>query len=179
MTEKSKILYEGKYIRLMSRDTWEYAERMNCSGVVFIMAVTEDNRAILCEQYRAPVQKSVIEVPAGLVNDVPGEKEESLEEAAKRELLEETGYQAERMVLMLEGPAAAGSSSVLIHFYRAEGLKKIASGGGDETENITVHEVPLKDFDFWLRRMQSQGKLIDPRVLSVPHLVHSKVFGGR
>ena len=175
---KRKVLYEGQYIRFVARGTWEYAERINCSGIVFIAAVTGDDKIILCEQFRVPVDLHVIEIPAGLVSDPGAPCDETFEEAAKRELLEETGYQAEKMVKMVEGPAAAGSSSAMIVFYRAVGLKKVASGGGDETENIIVHEVPLKGIDTWLREREKEGKAIDPKVFTVLYLVRSAIFGG-
>ncbi|HTL48684.1 MAG TPA: NUDIX hydrolase [Verrucomicrobiae bacterium] len=178
MNPERKVLYEGQYIRFVAKGTWEYAERINCSGIVFIAAVTDDDKIILCEQFRVPVDRHVIEIPAGLVNDGVAKHEETLEEAAKRELLEETGYEAQKMVRMIEGPAAAGSSSAMIVFFRALGLKKVASGGGDETENIVVHEVPLKGIDTWLQTMEEKGKAIDPKVFTVLYLVRSTLYGG-
>jgi ADP-ribose pyrophosphatase len=115
-----KILYEGKYMRLVSQSTWEYAERINCAGVVFIIAVTEDEKIVLCEQHRVPVNNDVIEIPAGLVRDTAASQEESFEDAAKRELLEETGYEAQEVVLLFDGPAAVGSSSAIVHFLLGE-----------------------------------------------------------
>ena len=173
---KIKILYEGKYIRMVSCDTWEYAERVNCSGVVFIIAVTEDEKIVLCEQYRVPVQKHVIEIPAGLVNDGCLTQEETFEEAAKRELLEVTGYEAGKVVFMTNGPAAPGSSSALIRFYRAEGIKKVSSGGGDATENIKVHEVPLTGIEAWLQQKEREGKLVDPKIYAALYLIQSAYF---
>jgi len=172
-----RVLYEGRYIRLVAKDAWEFAERINCSGVVFIVALTKDQKLVLCEQYRVPVGKHVIEIPAGLVNDTGAPGNETFEDAARRELLEETGYDSTHVVKMMEGPAAAGSSSAIIVFYRAYGLKKVASGGGDETENIKVHEVALSDIDVWLESMTKAGKVIDPKVFTVLYMIQSRVFG--
>lgn len=180
MTDKnSEILYQGRFLRLINRDGWEFAERINCKGVVFILAVTDDNKIVLCEQYRVPVGNHVIEIPAGLVSDSRATAHESFEEAAKRELLEETGYQAESMSLIMEGPAAVGSSSAMVHFYRARGLKKVASGGGDETENIRVHEVPLEQIDSWLEELQSQKKYIEPKIFTALYFLRSETFRDR
>jgi len=180
MTDQNdKILYEGQYLRLINRKGWEFAERINCAGVVFILAVTNDDKIVLCEQYRVPVGNSVIEIPAGLVSDTEATLGETFEDAAKRELLEETGYQAEKMTLIMEGPAAVGSSSAMIHFYRAERLEKVASGGGDETENIIVHEVALQDIDSQLRKWQMQRKYIEPKIFTALYFLSSKIFGSR
>lgn len=176
MAEPAEILYEGKYLRFMRRGNWEYAERKDCTGVVFIVAMTEEQKIVLCEQYRIPVGKTIIEIPAGLVEDKAEFANESLETAARRELHEETGYEAQTMTPLFQGPAAPGSSSAIIHFYLAGGIRKTGPGGGDETENIIVHEVPLESADKWLRQMESDGRLIDPKVFSALHLLQSRVF---
>lgn len=177
---KHEVLYEGKYIRLISKDTWEYVERVHCSGVVVIVAVTDAGKLILCEQYRVPIAKPSIELPAGLVNDSAENAEESFEDAAKRELLEETGYCAERMHSLFEGPAASGSSSVMLSFFRAEGLRKVHQGGGDATEQISVHEVRIDEIDSWFREQSSRGKLIDPKVFTALYfLSHGHISSRR
>jgi ADP-ribose pyrophosphatase len=159
-----KILKAGRYIQLLVCDTWEYVRRANCSGIVIILAVTEKKHVIFVEQYRVPVGGVVIELPAGLANDRPGKKNETLAAAAKRELWEETGYRASRMVKLTEGPAASGSSSDIIVFFKAEGLRKTGRGGGDATETITVHEIPLPDVTSWLEMKRRQGLHIDPKI---------------
>lgn len=60
------ILHEGDFLRLIREGEWEYIERNNCRGIVIILAMTDDERVILVEQYRQPVHKRVIEFPAGL-----------------------------------------------------------------------------------------------------------------
>lgn len=161
-----KILHEGNYLRFISEDTWEYVERTNCKGIVIIVPMKDDKTVIFVEQYRYPVKNKVIEFPAGLVNDLDPSKNESLETAAMRELEEETGYRARRLQRFLEGPISSGMSSEKLVFFRAYGLKKVGKGGGDHTENITVHEIPLSKACSWLRRMEKKGLFVDPKVYS-------------
>jgi len=160
---KNKVtLYQGKYLRLCEENRWEWVERVNCTGVVMIVAKTADDKAILVEQYRIPAKTSVIEFPAGLVGDI--ERSEALAVAAERELLEETGYSAAELSLVAEGPPSAGMSPETITIFLAKGLKKVGPGGGDHTESIIVHEVPMNEIDAWLKRQTDVGKQIDPKI---------------
>lgn len=163
---KEVVIYEGEYLRFLKKGEWEYVQRAHQGGrVVIVVALTKENKVILVEQYRVPVKRKVIEFPAGLVNDEDANvSNESLAVAAKRELLEETGYQAGMISKLLEGPVSSGSSADKISMMRAYDLKKIAQGGGDHMECIVVHEVPLKEIDQWLKKMERRGYLIEPKV---------------
>jgi ADP-ribose pyrophosphatase len=161
-----EIVWQGKYLQVCLRDSYECVQRRGISGIVGIIAVTDGGNLVLVEQYRPAVQAKVIELPAGLVGDTPGAKGESLESAARRELLEETGYQAREMVAVAPGAASAGLSDEIITLLLATGLTKVGDGGGDEHEDITVHEVPLAGLMEWLRRRQAEGMIIDLKVYS-------------
>lgn len=171
-TERT-TLYQGKFKRLVRKGTWEFVERVNCSGVVVILAMTDDRKVLLIEQYRVPVDANVIEFPAGLVNDSGSIKNESLEDAARRELLEETGYEAKSFTFRLRGPASQASSSDILMIFQASGLKKIQEPIGDGTESITAHEVPLDTVDQWLQKKEQQGCLVDPKVYAGLYLLKS------
>ena len=158
------ILHEGDFLRMVREGEWEYIDRNNCRGIVIILAMTDDENVILVDQYRQPVHKRVIEFPAGLICDDPKHKNESMTTAAKRELLEETGYKAQKIVKLLTGPVSSGSSADLVTLVRAYGLTKISAGGGDHTEAIRVHEVPLHQVEQWLKKMSSRGYLVEPKV---------------
>jgi ADP-ribose pyrophosphatase len=158
------ILHKGRYLDLVREDNWEYVKRTNCSGIVVIVPMTQDGKVIFVEQFRRPVKAQVIEWPAGLVNDKTPHDAETMEAAARRELLEETGYQAEHLSLLIEGPVSSGLSAEIITFYQALDAVKVAAGGGDATESIKVHEVPLKGADLWLYEMERKGLLVDPKV---------------
>src|SRR3954469_25360205 len=103
-----KILAQGRYLTLIDDNGWEYVTRVGVSGVAVIVAVTEEAKLVLVEQYRPAVRKRVVELPAGLGGDVAGRQEESMREAAGRELEEETGYRASDLLLLFEGPIAVG-----------------------------------------------------------------------
>ncbi len=162
-TKSKKILYQGKWLQFCQDGRWEWIERVGCSGVVIVVAVNDQGKLILVEQYRRSVDQNMIELPAGLVNDEERDHE-TMEEAAKRELLEETGYQADRLELLCEGPPSAGLSSEIISFYLATNLKKVSDGGGDEHEAIVVHEVLLSEVEEWLEMRRKEGKGVDPKI---------------
>lgn len=173
MSEQSdvQIIVEATHLRLVRRRGWEYVERIDICGIVAIVAVTADGKLLLVEQYRPPVDGRVIELPAGLAGDIPGEEDESLKTAARRELLEETGYQAKDMVRLFHGPPSAGITSEELTFFFAEGVERVAAGGGDASEDITVHAVPLGDISGWLDEQARQGKQIDVKVYAGLHAV--------
>ncbi|MDB5297012.1 MAG: ADP-ribose pyrophosphatase [Phycisphaerales bacterium] len=161
---EATTLYDGKYIRLVREGTWEFVRRKNVSGIVGVVAVTDDRRLVLVEQYRRPVGKRVIELPAGLAGDTKGSEHEPLADAARRELLEETGYAAADMTRVCAGPSSAGLGDEVITLFRATGLRKAGPGDGDGDEDITLHEVPLDGIEGWLDARAGEGKLIDLKV---------------
>ena len=165
-----RVVSEGKFVRLLIKGGWEYVERPNCTGAVIIVAMTRANTLLLTEQYRIPVGKPVIEFPAGLIGD-EGAGQEDLAQAARRELLEETGYEAKRILPLTGGPTSAGLTSELVWLVRAVGLRKRSAGGGDTDERITVHEVPLGDVERWLRQQEQRGALVDPKVYAGLYLL--------
>ena len=167
------ILAEGKHTRLISRDGWEFVQRTNITGIVVIVAVTNEEKLLIVEQYRAPVAARVLELPAGLAGDITGQEDEGLALAAQRELVEETGFVAQKMERLLEGPISAGLSDEVITLFRATGLRQVGPGGGDSNEDITVHEVPLDCAAQWLREANARGVLVDPKVLA------GLYYGGR
>ena len=109
----TKILQEGRFLRLCVREGWEFCDRVNTSTVVTIAALTPQGELLLTEQFRVPLDTDVIELPAGLAGDEPGLEGESLESAAARELEEETGYRAGRWESLTHGPTSAGMSSAV------------------------------------------------------------------
>jgi ADP-ribose pyrophosphatase len=98
-------------------------------------------------------------MPAGLVGD--DNAGDTLAEAARRELIEETGWEPERVDVLLTGPTSAGMSSERIAFVRATGLRKVGEGGGVGDEAIIVHEVPRTEAPAWLMQKGREGYELD------------------
>jgi len=169
-----EIIAQGKYANFVRRDGWEYVERPKITGIVVIVPVTADGKLILIEQHRVPLDKSVIELPAGLAGDIAGSENEPLAEAAKRELLEETGYTATGMTYLAEGASSAGITNEVLAMFRATGLKKVGEPHGDETEKITVHAIPLAEVPAWLEEKRAQGAVIDLKVYAGLYFANGK-----
>ncbi|MBP6626587.1 MAG: NUDIX hydrolase [Arenimonas sp.] len=170
MSELPKTLHEGKYLRLVQRGHWEYAERTNAGSAVIVIALTPEDKLLFVEQFRIPMNAPTIEMPAGLVGDL--DANDTMEAAAKRELLEETGWQADDVKVLMVGPTSSGMSNELIAFVRARGLTRVHAGGGDASEDITVHEVPLADVPRWLTEKMHQGYAMDPKLWAGLWLLH-------
>ena len=92
-------------------------------------------------------------------------------DAAKRELFEETGYEAAEMRIVFNGPSSAGLSDETITFLLATGLQKTGPGGGDGHESIILHVVPLAEAWSFLERKQLAGSLVDSRVPTCLYLL--------
>ncbi|WP_193570511.1 NUDIX hydrolase [Luteibacter yeojuensis] len=161
-----ETLCTGKWLTLKKRGRWEYAVRNNPRGAVIILAVTPEDKVVFVEQYRVSVLANTIEMPAGLVGDVSGSEDEDVLLAARRELEEETGYACGRIEFVHEGPSSAGMSTEMIAFARAWDLVKVGAGGGDETENIVVHEVPRAEAGRWLFERAKEGFSIDAKLFA-------------
>jgi len=145
--------------------TWEALERIGISGIVVMVAVTPSGNVLLEKQFRPPLGRDVIELPAGLVD--PGE---SMEDAAKRELIEETGWRAGKIEFLAEGPISTGASTEALRAYLCTNLDHIGKNGGDDNEIIEVIEVPLEHALAYLRSEQMQGMLVDLKVFGLIEL---------
>ncbi len=158
--------YQGRYIRLVEDGGWEFVERVGTTGVVVIVAVTAGGELLLVEQRRVAVGTTVIELPAGLAGDVQGAEDEALEAAAQRELIEETGFAAASWERLTSGPVSAGLCAEVVTFFRARGLQRVGAGGGDDSEDIAVHRVPLDAVSTFLTAAEARGAVVDPKVFA-------------
>lgn len=173
MNDEETVKYSGRYLNYhVTAQGWEYVTRSNCRGSVAIMAFTEDKRLVLNEQFRPPVGKRVIELPAGLAGDLPYNANEPLESAARREFEEETGYIAKKWLRLFDGPTSAGMTDEFVTLFHATGLTKVSEGGGSHGENILVHTVLLEELLPWCSERQKEGKLIDLKIFAALHLLN-------
>lgn len=155
-------LYRGEFLCLRREGRWEFVERVNARCAVVMVAVTGQNELLLVEQTRIPQGGKVIELPAGLVGDE--EDEESLEVAASRELIEETGYRASGWMPLVEGPPSPGLARENLHFLLAQDVIQVGQGGGVDGEDITVLRVPLAKAADFLRAKAQAGMIVDPKI---------------
>jgi ADP-ribose pyrophosphatase len=158
----------GRHLALRADGHWEFAERTNATGGVVILAFTERDELILVEQFRPPVQRRVISLPAGLTGD--GGAVEDASVSALRELEEETGYRAERVHRLAEGPSSPGLTSEMMTFFRAEDVRRIEGAVIDPDEGITLHVVPMEKLHAWLRERENEGMLIDYKIYAALYL---------
>ena len=167
-----EILYQGKFLRLCKRRGWEFAESQVATGVVGILAETAAGEFIFIEQNRSPVNGSVIELPGGLVGD--DGTPEPAETAARRELLEETGWGGGTWRSLGNGATSPGMSSEMVEIFHVTGAEKVAEGGGVGGEQIQSYLVPTTEAHAWLEKMRSSGKTIDFRVFAAMWLARAR-----
>lgn len=161
-TDNDTLLYAGHYLTLIDRRGWELVSRKH--RVAVIVAWTPADELLLVEQYRIPLERKTIELPAGLVGDTPGQENEPVLEAAARELEEETGWRAGRVSQIMPCPTSAGMTDEMAVFVRATELERVGDGGGDASEEIRVHAVSRAQVDAWLAGRHGEGLAIDPKI---------------
>lgn len=173
----ANIVWQGRFIVTKVDGKWEYVSRARGIRAAVIVAIDEDDHIILVEQFRVPLGKPCIELPAGLVgdhDDVEGEEDTS---AAARELEEETGYRAGRMEVLGEYWSSPGMLSESYTLVRAHDLEKVGPGGGTDGEDITVHRVPLSGLAEFVEERRRLGDAIDGKLLLLlgPALLQPKI----
>lgn len=158
-------LFTGDFLELRRKRHWEYVRRPRSNGgAAFMIATTEAEELVLVEQFRIPVDRRVIELPAGIMGDE--DPDETPEQAAVRELEEETGFRASQVKALFDAPTAAGMSSEWSYFLRLWGLDRVHAGGGVGDEDITTHCVPIATAPAWLKQQSARGLAVDPRIFA-------------
>ena len=170
---EEKIVWQGRYITTRVRGTWEYVGRARGIRAAVILAIDDERNLILVEQYRVPLGRNCVELPAGLIGDHDHLEGEDAAVAAARELEEETGYRAGRMEVIGDFWSSPGMVSESYTLLRAHDLAQVGAGGGTDGENITVHRVPLDRVPAFIAERRALGDAIDGKLLLVlgPHLV--------
>ncbi|RFB17058.1 NUDIX hydrolase [Bacillus sp. HNG] len=141
------VLFEGKVIDLhieeveLPNGNTSRRELIKHPGAVAILAITNDRKLVMVQQYRKALEKVIVEIPAGKL-----EKGEAPEVTAKRELEEETGYDCETLTPLISFYTSPGFADELVHLFIAKGLKKMENPAGlDEDEFVDVLEVTLEE----------------------------------
>lgn len=163
MSEPVETAWQGKWIAVRTQGKWEYVSRTRGTRAVVVVAIDEDDSVLLIDQYRVPLGRRCIELPAGLVGDDLAD--DTPEKAAVRELEEETGYTAERIEVLGEFHSSPGLVTEGFTLTRAYGLKKIGEGGGLEGEDIIVHQVPIAEVPAFVAARRAEGKAVDVKIL--------------
>ncbi|WP_137864839.1 MULTISPECIES: NUDIX hydrolase [unclassified Sphingomonas] len=160
-----EVAWQGKWITAKRRGKWEYVSRARGIRAAVIVAIDADGHVLLVDQYRVPLGKRCLELPAGLVGDEAGREGDSPFDAARRELIEETGYDCARVESLGEYYSSPGLVSEGFTLVRATGLTKVGEGGGLEDEDIIVHRVPLAGLADFVTEKRAEGLAIDVKLL--------------
>ena len=174
--DAEQIVWAGKFVTAKVKGKWEYVSRSRGIKAAVILAIDDADHVLLVEQFRVPLGKLCLELPAGLVGDDDSTPDEDAATAAVRELEEETGYTAARMELLGEFYSSPGMVSESFTLLRAHGLSQIGPGGGTDGEDITVHRVALSALPQFIETARARGLGIDVRLLM---LLGPGLTGGR
>lgn len=160
--EPTEIAWQGKWITAKRQGRWEFVSRARGIRAVAIVAI-DDGHVLLVDQYRVPLGRRCLEIPAGLVGDE--DEGDTVESAARRELEEETGYRCERVEELGEFHSSPGLVSEGFTLVRVGGLTRIGAGGGTAEEDIVVHRVPLSGLSAFVANKRAEGLAIDVKLL--------------
>lgn len=157
-----ETIWEGRFISVKRRGRWEYVSRTGGVRAAVILAI-DDGHVLLVDQYRVPLGRRCLELPAGLVGDE--DAGESITVAAARELEEETGYRAGRVEEIGEFCSSPGMVSESFTLVRAHDVVRVGDGGGTADEGIVVHRVSLAGIADYVAARRRDGMAIDVKLL--------------
>ncbi|MBA2173796.1 NUDIX hydrolase [Halobacillus locisalis] len=146
-TYHTETIYTGKIVQLdidsvtLPDGNTSKRELIKHPGAVAVIALTDEGKLVLVEQYRKPMEKSMVEIPAGKL-----EPNESPESCALRELEEETGYTSDHLEKVTSFYTSPGFADEIVHLYFTDQLKKLEEGpAGDEDEFVELLELTLEE----------------------------------
>ncbi|QIK96366.1 NUDIX hydrolase [Sphingomonas sp. HDW15A] len=153
-----QVRWQGKYIRVVTDGPWEYVER--CGGVSAVVIIAEhDGKVVLVEQYRTPLGRRCLELPAGLVGD---EDDNGVEETALKELEEETGFVAASVERLGRFHSSPGMVAEGFDLVKAHG---VSPGGAKSEEDIAVHLVERENVAEFVDSCRERGLAVDAKLL--------------
>jgi len=159
-----QTLFQTRWLSVHRIGNWDFIERPNADCCVGVLAITPDDEVVLVEQFRIPVGRPVIEIPAGLVGDDDSHPDETIADTARRELLEETGFHAATITPLLDSPTSAGMTSETTHIFLATDLDRHHDGGGIGAEDIRVHLVPRTELRARFEQWERDGFALDFKI---------------
>ncbi|MEH3048508.1 NUDIX hydrolase [Sphingomonas adhaesiva] len=162
-SEPAQTMWAGRFITAIKQGNWEYVARRGGIEAAVIVAFDAQDRVVLVEQYRVPLGRRSLELPAGLVGD--DHAGEPVTDAAGRELEEETGYRAGRMEELGFFHASPGMVTEGFTLVRAHDIVKVGDGGGAGDEEIEVHLVPRAEIAAFVAAKRAQGVAMDVKML--------------
>ncbi|MDP4162232.1 MAG: NUDIX hydrolase [Bacillota bacterium] len=155
-TINSEEIFSGKVISLQLQDVelpngkMSKREIIKHPGAVAILAITDENKIVMVEQYRKALERTLVEIPAGKL-----EKGEEPSTCARRELEEETGYECESLEWLISFYTSPGFADELVHLYVAKGLvKKENAASLDEDEFVNLEELTLEEAQNYIKNQQ-------------------------
>ncbi len=174
MKDDVRTLLEGRHLKFLDRNGWEYVEHRTAPEAAMVVALTNRGEIVLTEEFRPALNALVIALPSGLVGD---EGPEDAIDAARRELREETGYAAARFRRLARGPGSAGQSSEMISFFLAEGAHAAGEQAAHDRGKIRVHVVPVAKLLRWARARERAGAIVDPKIFAGLWLAEARRSG--
>lgn len=160
-TISTKTIFEGRIIDVVVEDVQlpngktSKREIVKHPGAVAIIAVTNDNKIVMVEQYRKALERALVEIPAGKL-----EKGEEPIVCARRELEEETGYHCEKLKHLTSFYTSPGFADELVHLFVAEELVKLQESAElDEDEFVDILELTLDEAISFM----SENKIYDAK----------------
>ncbi len=155
-TISSEQIFSGKVINLqvdeveLPNGKTSRREIIKHPGAVAVIAITPDQKLVMVEQYRKALEKSIIEIPAGKL-----EQGEEPALTARRELEEETGYECENLELILSFYTSPGFADEIVYLYEATGLtKKEQPAACDEDEFVEVLEITVEEAERYIKEQR-------------------------
>jgi ADP-ribose pyrophosphatase len=160
-TYETETVYKGKIVQLnidsvtLPDGNTSKRELIKHPGAVAVIALTDEGKLICVEQYRKPLEKSLVEIPAGKLEE--GEEPET---CALRELEEETGYTTKNLKLLTSFYTSPGFADEIVHLYFTDNVKPLeVSPDGDEDEFVEVMEVTLHEAE----QLESEQRIHDAK----------------
>lgn len=173
-TIRSQPIFDGKVIRVqvdeveLPNGKKAIRELVKHSGAVSIMAITNENKLVLVKQFRKPLEKTILEIPAGKLE--PGEHPL---DCARRELKEETGYSAQRFDPVVSFYTSPGFADEHLHLYEATGLTA-GEEQPDQDEFVERIELTLDEAFNCI----ASGEICDAKTIAALYIWQTRVLKG-